>query len=318
VAVLAVSLVGATGASASTEVGNVCTATAETGPITILQLANASSALPLETPAAGVVTSWRVDTAVSTEPEVVLKALVAGGAVNQLKVVAESEPQKMVKGLNVFPARIPVPAGTRFGIYGFPVVTYCTGKPGDVLGDFPGNLLTTDAAETILQAPELKSPVSAVVEPDADSDGFGDETQDKCPQLASVHDTECPSIGLSTFAIARRASAVVLVSADTRTPVTVFATVTVPKQRKGRRRSKRARASAVVKLSDVTKTVEPGQIVPFALKFTHSLRARLKSMTGRQSLTLEITARATNAAGQASTDASSLKLKGQKASRRKG
>jgi uncharacterized repeat protein (TIGR01451 family) len=38
----------------------------------------------------------------------------------------------------------------------------------------------------------LKLGVSAVVEPDADGDGFGDETQDSCPTDATVHAGACP------------------------------------------------------------------------------------------------------------------------------
>jgi uncharacterized repeat protein (TIGR01451 family) len=38
----------------------------------------------------------------------------------------------------------------------------------------------------------LKIGVSAVVEPDADGDGFGDETQDSCPTDPAVHTGPCP------------------------------------------------------------------------------------------------------------------------------
>ena len=36
-------------------------------------------------------------------------------------------------------------------------------------------------------------PVSARVEPDADGDGYGDETQDSCPSDPAVHDGSCSS-----------------------------------------------------------------------------------------------------------------------------
>jgi uncharacterized repeat protein (TIGR01451 family) len=47
-------------------------------------------------------------------------------------------------------------------------------------GTFPGS----NASE--------KLSVSAVVEPDADGDGFGDETQDSCPHDATLHAGPCP------------------------------------------------------------------------------------------------------------------------------
>jgi uncharacterized repeat protein (TIGR01451 family) len=43
------------------------------------------------------------------------------------------------------------------------------------------------------QLTKLKVGVSAVVEPDADGDGFGDETQDSCPTDATVHSGPCPA-----------------------------------------------------------------------------------------------------------------------------
>jgi uncharacterized repeat protein (TIGR01451 family) len=42
------------------------------------------------------------------------------------------------------------------------------------------------------QLPGFKIGVSAVVEPDADGDHFGDETQDGCPSDPAVHETGCP------------------------------------------------------------------------------------------------------------------------------
>jgi Ca2+-binding RTX toxin-like protein len=40
--------------------------------------------------------------------------------------------------------------------------------------------------------PNLRVDVSAVVEADADADGFGDDTQDSCPAESSVHTGPCP------------------------------------------------------------------------------------------------------------------------------
>src|SRR3954454_1473948 len=42
------------------------------------------------------------------------------------------------------------------------------------------------------QLPQLRLDVSAVVEPDADHDDFGDETQDSCPTDPAVHSGGCP------------------------------------------------------------------------------------------------------------------------------
>jgi hypothetical protein len=42
--------------------------------------------------------------------------------------------------------------------------------------------------------------VSAVLEPDADHDGFGDETQDQCPTNGSTHGP-CPATGQRAAAL---------------------------------------------------------------------------------------------------------------------
>jgi uncharacterized repeat protein (TIGR01451 family) len=43
------------------------------------------------------------------------------------------------------------------------------------------------------ELPQLKIGVSAVVEPDADGDSFGDESQDSCPTDPAVHTGGCPA-----------------------------------------------------------------------------------------------------------------------------
>src|SRR3954451_13580884 len=52
----------------------------------------------------------------------------------------------------------------------------------------------TMATMAIMPTSEVSNdevPISATIEGDADGDGYGDETQDKCPTQASAHD-ECP------------------------------------------------------------------------------------------------------------------------------
>ena len=44
---------------------------------------------------------------------------------------------------------------------------------------------------TFARTPDLQLNVSAILEPDADGDGFGDETQDQCPTDASTQGP-CP------------------------------------------------------------------------------------------------------------------------------
>ncbi len=169
-------------ASASTQVGNVCEGSKEATNALLIQLENASSALPIEAPA-GVVTEWKVTSTVQTTQR--LKVVAPTGPEDEYRVVTETDEKNITPGINVFSARIPVPAGARFGLFA-PAPSgglFCESlKPADVMGFHSGNLISTDAPEVFGPAKADRVAVSAVVEPDLDGDGFGDETQDKCPQ----------------------------------------------------------------------------------------------------------------------------------------
>ena len=95
----------------------------------------------------------------------------------------------------------------------------------------------------------IRVPAFAAIEPDADNDGFGDETQDKCPQSAALHTSPCPVVVLDSFVLPNQNKAVVVVSTSTAIPVTVSGTAKLPKT------PRRAGASAQAKLKKVTKTV---------------------------------------------------------------
>ena len=65
------------------------------------------------------------------------------------------------------------------------------------------------------------------------------------------------------------------------------------------------------KLSAPAKTLTPGPIARFKLKFPAKLKNRLKELEPKQSLQLKIAAQATNVAGTVSADNLKVKLKGQ-------
>jgi uncharacterized repeat protein (TIGR01451 family) len=56
----------------------------------------------------------------------------------------------------------------------------------------PDSVVGQDNSGFLGMLDHFKVDVSAVVEPDADGDGFGDESQDSCPTDASVHTGACP------------------------------------------------------------------------------------------------------------------------------
>jgi hypothetical protein len=298
----------ASAASAATEVGNVCPANLVSANATMIQLGNVSSSLPIAVPTAGVATKWKVESLQTNKPQV-LKVLRPTGNKHEFRAVAESTEQTVLSGQNVFDTRVPVEPGDQFGLYGANPsgALYCNAavgaKPMDVAGSIPINFRSTDAPTVFGEFNSIRVAVAAIVEPDADGDGFGDETQDKCPQSAAFQ-VECAKIGLDLFAVAGRSSATLLVITDHEAPVTVTATAKAGKSSK-----RRALKGRGLTLKGGTQTVTPGKIAKFKLPFSSKLKSALRALPHGKSLKLTITATATNVAGQSSGYTTFLKLR---------
>jgi hypothetical protein len=307
------SLAVAPSATGAVEVGNNCVANQQESNVTLLQYSkDPASTFPLTVPAAGVVTKWKVN--VLPFPGATVQQLkvfrTAGGPVD-FQVVGESSAQTVVGGQNTFDTRIPVQAGDRFGLYSAsesPGVLFCkTFSAQDVLLAAKGNFAVGQPVEIVDSGMKYQVAVSAIVEPDVDGDGFGDETQDKCQRSAAIQ-AECPEIGLTSYGLVRKGSALVLVSATAPAAVTLSGAVSVPN--KAGAKDKRAQASARVKLRAPKKNVAPGKFAAFTLKFPASLKTALDSMPPSQSLTLTATASTKDALGKVSKSTLKLKLKG--------
>jgi hypothetical protein len=309
-ALLAISLVMPAGAAASTEFGDTCAA--DTGapvPYTLTTLSAPPGALPLTAPSSGVITKVKINLAAAipfTIPMSVKVLRSVGG--NTFSVINQTDVD-MGGNLTVADARLPVQSGDRLGMFGRPFsiegepvpgfIFYCKGVEG-MLGAVPADVPPGSSAEFV-EAATGRIPVAAVLEADADGDGFGDETQDKCPQAASTQ-VECPVIVLDSFPLAKKSSIVVLVAASESGSVTVSGTAKLPK-------AKKAGASAQAKLKKVKKNVTAGKIARFTLKLPGNLRAALKSLPRGKKITVKLQATATNVAGQVSKDKAKLKLK---------
>jgi len=309
---LAVTATGAPAASAATEFGDTCTAGGGApGDYTLTTLSvPAGGPIPLAAPSAGVITKMKASfPPITFSLPVSAKVLRPAGG-NLYNVVAQ-QAISLVGGPTVADARLPVQAGDRLGVHGLPFVEEGTPSPGITpycsstgdgsrLGAATGDVQPGSTADFPDPA-EGRVPLSAVIEPDVDNDGFGDETQDLCPQIASTQGT-CPIVVLDAFAIAGKGSATVLVSSSTEAPITVAGTVVLPKGK--------ASSSAKAKLRKVTRKVKPGLIGKFKLRFPGTLKSALGALPQGKSLTLKVTASATNAAGVVSKDKTKLKLKG--------
>ena len=130
-------------------------------------------------PARGVITQWRLRTGVDAY-EVKLKTFrpVSGSTYS---VVGSTDVLTVSAGtVNVFPSRIAVQPGDLLGLTMVTAGTCAAIAPGGtaryVAGDVP-----VGGSATFSDSPGAALPVAARVEPDADGDGYGDESQDACP-----------------------------------------------------------------------------------------------------------------------------------------
>ena len=163
--------------------GGVCSP----APRTFLQTAPDQYVVP----SAGVITSWSYQAAASP-PQLRLKVARPQGG-DMFLIVGESSPQAPgPNALATYPTRISVEAGDALAL----TITadgecYRNVAPSyhwrNLFADpAVGTSPTFDADNTGLQFD-----IAASLEPDADHDGFGDETQDQCPTNASTQGP-CP------------------------------------------------------------------------------------------------------------------------------
>jgi hypothetical protein len=135
----------------------------------------------------GVLTSWRFHS--SGDPAagaVRLKIFRYTGTDLVFKVLAESSLKTLEPDTAYdFKERIPVDQGDLLGLTAVDdaeVGITVPGTPQNQLAQFGGGDIPPGQTGTATIAwPDLRPSVAATVEPDADADGFGDVSQDKCP-----------------------------------------------------------------------------------------------------------------------------------------
>jgi hypothetical protein len=297
-------------ASAATEIGSNCTAASGGGSITAVSLKKAAGdPLAITSPITGLITKWKVNVIgfPGTASEK-LKVFRPTANPNAFDVVAESALSSVAGGPTSFDASIPINAGDRIGVSGVgtPGLLYCnTGDPNDSAGFLAGEPALNTVA-TFAPTPNIRPAISATIEADADGDGFGDETQDKCPRSKALQ-TECPTISLGAFSVVTKSSLLLLVTSTSAAPVSVSGEVKVP-VKKGKAK---ASASRTIKLTAAAQTAAPGQIISFKLPFPKALKSALAALPPKKSLKLTAAISATDLTGLVSSTVTTAKLKGQ-------
>ncbi|HEX4305069.1 MAG TPA: hypothetical protein VHZ54_03440 [Solirubrobacterales bacterium] len=316
VALAASAVFGPGSASAATVFGSPCAAdkVAEKPGAVWISTAHPGGAFPVTAPISGVITEWLINANLETSTEGefsrmfqqrLVVARVEGrdpqtNAPTSVKVVGEASGGALnLKGTSTYLTRLPVQQGDYLGIAGNPFTIFCeTGNEADTFAFTTGG---TPVGSTlgVGSADKLQVPIVARIEPDVDGDGYGDETQDKCPQSAA-YQSPCPTVQLSSLALSGTKAVSVYVTSSLVAPVSVTGSVKVGKGKTATLPPVAARA------------VTPGTLARYQLNFTRTVTKALASLSTKKSLTLTISASATNVAGTVSTATSTLKLQGQK------
>jgi hypothetical protein len=179
-AVAAVALIAIpSGASAATTIGETFTPVAPACSENFTFLQSVSPGAQYASPSAGVIASWSFQADAAPPP---LKFKVARPAgVNKFTMIGESAlvtPQPNV--LNTYPVQIPVQAGDLIGFYTSTMLNCNRPRSGYRYHYKQGDVVPPTTADfTLNTVTEYQLDLSAILEPDCDKDGLGDETQDK-------------------------------------------------------------------------------------------------------------------------------------------
>ena len=164
------------------------------GPTTMAQYVEGGTPSYL-TPSAGVITSYSVQ-ANATAGTVRLVLFGPSPTAGHRTVVGLSaQTPVVVNTLNTFPTRIPVAAGISIGLNNSASGMLCwgAGVTGDQMAAASSYdpSASNDYTPTVVR-PDVRANVSAVLEPDADGDLYGDVSQDLCPQSKQTQ-ASCPA-----------------------------------------------------------------------------------------------------------------------------
>ena len=181
-------------ASASTQIGQTINPAGSACNQNISWFQGVSPNNQFVVPVDGVITSWSFLGGTSVPSQMKLKLATIG--VTTLNVVAQSDVQiPLANQLNTFTSHVPAHAGEVIGFY-FPSPNFvpCAANPAT---GYTAAFVSGDVAPGTNNAgfnpdPNSHLDLSATLEPDADNDGFGDETQDQCPTNAATQGP-CPT-----------------------------------------------------------------------------------------------------------------------------
>ncbi len=201
-AAVAVLFVGSAVASASQTVGSNCVANESRPSATAIALYNGGSLAPQSNVyPGGVITRWRVQAPADQAP--IAQRLIVNRQVGEEddSKVGESALETIGPGTNEFATRVPAPDYAHVGLTGPDGALFCDHTDLNTAGLVEGAWPIGETRRFHVEV-NVSVPVVAVVEPDRDHDGYGDETQDGCPQSV-LYQSGCPLVRLDAVARAK-------------------------------------------------------------------------------------------------------------------
>jgi hypothetical protein len=201
---IAIGVVGLFGALAPTAFGAVTIGQLSPNSPSSETSADTDRAQPSVVPATGgvtawVLTSWSHNAAADPGQELTMKVFRKFADPLTYAVVGHDGPRPLTPSIvNTFQTRLPVKAGDVLGNNSKSPADNASyfPAPGESFIDLQPGLADGQTGTFVESADPLLLNVSAVLEPDADQDGFGDETQDQCPTDAATNGP-CPSTPLT-------------------------------------------------------------------------------------------------------------------------
>ena len=195
-------------ASAATEFGSGCAADGFAPFQSLVSVAHGpTSPLPVAAPSAGVITEWKLNVELSElTPEE--RAELANAVAQQLLVLRPAGPDHYTVVGRSGAARwtsagsAPTPRTSRcsraiFSACRVPSRSSAKHRPRGRGRAVLRQLTGRGDGRNRAPASEAQVPVVAKIEPDVDSDGAGDETQDKCPQSPN-YQSPCPVVTINS------------------------------------------------------------------------------------------------------------------------
>jgi Ca2+-binding RTX toxin-like protein len=179
------------GAAAATPIGQAFTPSIGCAASTFIQ--STSPGGSYAAPLSGVITSWSYQADAAPPSQLRLKVARSVGG-NSFLVVGQSDLQPPAASvLNTFPTRISAQAGDVIGFYQSQLKPCGVSMAGFVDHFFPfTDVQPSDTPATFNMGGAFQMDIAAAIEPDADNDAFGDETQDQCPGQAGPNNG-CPA-----------------------------------------------------------------------------------------------------------------------------